>query len=171
MGGLPPTNGTTDGKDLHSADGAASKDPGSPSGSFPSRDQCLQCHTAVALAARSVLSWRPLTATSSTAAERDFQPARQPGSHLKLCCAPAVAAAALALPDSTTAICRGGGARGYLHANCSICHCPNGSGQGPGRFSPFDAAGDDGGNADPSQGDLGVSGAGVTACWRGGAAR
>jgi len=51
-------------------------------------------------------------------------------------------------------------ARGYLHSNCSICHRPEGSGQGPMdvRFqTAFAATGTC--EADPENGDLGVTGA------------
>ncbi len=147
-----------DGKDATLLDGAASKDLGSQTWSFPSRDQCLQCHTAVAGRA---------LGPELAQLNRDFvysggKISNQLASwdHIGLFAAPLPSPLPLlAPPDSTTATVEAR-ARGYLHANCSICHRPNGSGQGPADFryaTPLAMMGVC--NADPSQGDLGVSGA------------
>ena len=51
-------------------------------------------------------------------------------------------------------------ARAYLHANCSICHRPEGPGQGPQDFRYFiPGAQMNVYNVDPTQGDFGIQGA------------
>ena len=95
---------------------------------FPSREQCLQCHTAAAggslgLEIAQINTDKFYAPTGRTANQLEtwkhiglFATALPPASELP----------ALATRTAGTVAAR---ARAYLHANCSFCHRPNGSAQ------------------------------------------
>jgi uncharacterized repeat protein (TIGR03806 family) len=118
---------------------------------FPSRDQCLECHTD---AAARVLG--PELAQLN----KDFEyPGKKIANQLATWDHIALFDSPLPSPAPTlagsTVEAR---ARGYLHANCSGCHRPNSTGRGPADFRYATALADMGVcNADPSQGNLGVT--------------
>jgi uncharacterized repeat protein (TIGR03806 family) len=126
---------------------------------FPSRDQCLECHTAAAGRALGPelvqLEKDFLYAGGRIANELDTW------DHIGLFDAPLPSPRPSPLGTPDTAQAR---ARGYLHANCSICHRPNGTGRGPADFrvtTPLAMMGIC--NVDPADGTLGVMGAKVLA--------
>lgn len=125
---------------------------------FPSRSDCLVCHTA---AAGRTLGLENLQLNRT--AQYGSRIANQLATldHVGLFDAPIGDPAgipALASLTATAAATRI--ARSYLHANCSFCHRPGGMGQGPQDFL-FSVGFADMKvcNAQPQEGDLGVMGA------------
>ena len=141
--------------------GAKIKTVGTQQWLFPSRSQCMQCHTSAA--GRSLgletpqlngamfypQTGRTANQIATLAHLGLFDTALPPPSAL-----PALPA----LDDAATAV--DARARAYLHANCSICHRPEGPGQGPQDFRYFiPGAQMNVYNVDPTQGDFGIQGA------------
>ena len=99
--------------------------------SYPSRTQCIQCHSAAAGGTIGLETWQ---------LNRDFAYGAASGSwnelatldHIGLFSAPLAGppSSLPALPDPAGADPLESRARSYLHANCSHCHRPNGGGQG-----------------------------------------
>ena len=150
----------SDGSDATLLAGAATAQVNGQTWSLPSRDQCLQCHSTAAgraLGPELAQLNRDYTYDGGKSANE-----LATWQHIGLFDAPLPSASplpSLAPPDSTTATVEAR-ARGYLHGNCSICHRPNGTGQGPADFrytTPAAMMGVCG--AAPTQGDLGVMGA------------
>jgi uncharacterized repeat protein (TIGR03806 family) len=135
---------------------------------FPSRSECLACHTVAA--GRSLgledgqLNGTFVYPTGANAARRSNQLTTL--DHIGLFDAPhAAAGKTVAFPAPI-----GAGAplearaKSYLHANCSHCHRPEGTGGGPMDFrfaTPVATMQTCG--LDPQQGDLGVAGAKILA--------
>ena len=141
--------------------GAKIKTVGTQQWLFPSRSQCMQCHTSAA--GRSLgletpqlngamfypQTGRTANQIATLAHLGLFDTALPPPSALP---------AFPALDDAATAV--DARARAYLHANCSICHRPEGPGQGPQDFRYFiPGAQMNVYNVDPTQGDFGIQGA------------
>jgi uncharacterized repeat protein (TIGR03806 family) len=127
---------------------------GSQTWLFPSRDQCLECHTAAAGRA---------LGPELAQLDKDFQYGSRVSNelatweHIGLFDAPLPSPrpAPLAAVDSSAPVVAR--ARAYLHANCSNCHRPNSTGRGPADFryaTPLAMMGIC--NADPTEGNLGV---------------
>jgi uncharacterized repeat protein (TIGR03806 family) len=99
---------------------------------FPSRSDCLACHTAAAGRALG-LETAQQNADFTYASTRRVSNQIATLDHLGLFDAPigdpAQLAALPALGDAAQPL--EGRARGYLHANCSFCHRPSSTGQGP----------------------------------------
>ncbi|HZS41854.1 MAG TPA: PQQ-dependent sugar dehydrogenase, partial [Polyangia bacterium] len=131
---------------------------GGQSWTYPARAECLQCHSTAA--------GRTLGLESGQL-NRDY--AYPTGrlsnelatlAHIGLFDAPFDQAGAARYPtyDGTDPL--DARARSYLHANCSICHRPNGNGQGPADLRYSTAFKDTMVcNAMPQEGDLGLAGA------------
>lgn len=124
---------------------------------FPSRSECLRCHTK---AARGTLGLE--LAQLARPFDYPSRPARDQLAtlgHINLFSAPLPASVTpLPAPDGASAV--EGRARAYLHANCSFCHRPGGptSADMDLRFAtPF--AGARTCNVAPQRGDLGIAGA------------
>jgi uncharacterized repeat protein (TIGR03806 family) len=124
---------------------------------FPSRAECLICHTTVA---------GNTLGLETGQMNRDH---RYPNGRVRsqLATLDALGFLASALPQSPEKIPDPFGAdalesraRAYLHANCSNCHRPNGTGRGPADFRYSTALADANVcNENPSQGTLGIAGA------------
>jgi uncharacterized repeat protein (TIGR03806 family) len=126
---------------------------------FPSRAECLQCHTAAA--GRSLgLETAQLNKTYQYPNARiSHQIATL--NHIGMFAGDVGDIATLPkLPDPNGSESVAARARSYLHGNCSGCHRPNGTGRGPAdlRFSTALASAAVC-NTDPTQGDLGINGA------------
>ncbi|MBS2016775.1 MAG: PQQ-dependent sugar dehydrogenase [Deltaproteobacteria bacterium] len=133
------------------------KTVGATTWTFPSRSECLRCHTKAAggtlglelaqLARPFDYPDRPLRDQLATLGHIDLFTAPLPGSVTPL---PA--------PDGTSPV--EGRARAYLHANCSFCHRPDGgtSAQMDLRFAT-PLSGTKTCNVAPLRGDLGIAGA------------
>lgn len=129
---------------------------------FPSSDQCMQCHTAASgrsLGLETAQLNRAFT-YPQTGIEAN-QLLTLEGIGMLSAALPDVPANLAALPppedESLSVEAR---ARGYLHANCAICHRPGGPGPGPEDFRysvPLSQLGAIG--VVPTRGDLGVAGA------------
>ena len=127
---------------------------------FPSRSECLQCHTSIAgrsLGLETAQLNRSFTYPSTGIAANQIDTLAHIGlfdSNLKS----ARDLPKLAEPFGTEPIDRR--AKSYLHANCAMCHQPDGPGQGPEDFR-FSTAGEEMGTVMeiPTQGDLGITGA------------
>jgi uncharacterized repeat protein (TIGR03806 family) len=128
---------------------------------FPSRDQCLECHTLAAgraLGPEIIQLDRDYTYAGNRLANQ-----LTTWDHIGLfdnpLPSPSPSPAPLVAPDSTNSTAEAR-ARSYLHANCSFCHRPNSNGRGPAdyRFSNslmmLGVC-----NVAPTQGNLGVMGA------------
>ena len=126
---------------------------------YPSRTECLQCHTAAAgfsLGAEGLQLNGEFTypATGRTANQLDTL------QHIGLFSAPLSAAAtAAALTDSRDqSAALDARARSYLHSNCANCHRPNGTTQSTmdlrfsSAFGQMNIC-----NVDPQQGNLGIN--------------
>jgi uncharacterized repeat protein (TIGR03806 family) len=134
---------------------------GAQTWSFPSRNECAYCHTQAAgnslgleIAQLNYDFVYPTTnRQSNQIATLDHigMFASPPGDPMTLPRLPAYDAMAAPLAAR---------ARGYLHANCSICHRPQGTGQGPQDFRFGTAFGMTMlCNVDPQEGTLGITGA------------
>jgi uncharacterized repeat protein (TIGR03806 family) len=132
---------------------------GGQSWTFPSRAQCLECHTAAAgrslgpeLGQLNRSFQYPNGRLSNELATLD---------HIGLFDAPLGAVDTLArYPTVDGSDPLDGRARAYLHANCAICHQPGGTGQGPADFRFATTLGATMiCNVAPSNGTLGVAGA------------
>jgi uncharacterized repeat protein (TIGR03806 family) len=137
------------------------KTVGSQRWSYPSRAECLACHTAAA--GRSLgLETQQLNADFTYVSTLRISNQIATLDHLGMFDQPIGDPAALpSLPridDAAQPL--EARARGYLHANCSFCHRPMSTGQGPADFrfatSLLDTKTC---NAKPQEGDLGVKGA------------
>jgi uncharacterized repeat protein (TIGR03806 family) len=141
--------------------GAKIKTVGTQQWLFPSRSQCMQCHTS---AAGRSLGLETAQLNGSMLYPQTGRTANQIAtlSHLGLFEAPMPDPAALpalpALNDASRPV--DARARAYLHANCSICHRPEGPGQGP-QDLRYSVPGVQMRvyNVDPTQGDFGIQGA------------
>ena len=129
---------------------------------YPSRAQCLQCHTQVAgrtLGPETLQLNRLLTYPSTDFTANQLATYDHIGLFNEpLSVSPSELAALPKTDDDSILIAER--ARAYLHSNCSQCHRPGGSGVGSIDFR-FTTADEDIGvcNQPPSQGDLGVDGA------------
>ena len=142
--------------------GGKTKTVGSQTWTFPSRGQCLTCHNAAtrgAIGLETAQLNRPLTYPNGVT---ENQLAHLEALGVFSATAP-LPASRPSLPSPTdptrTAEER---ARSYLHANCSFCHRPGGSGQGSMdlRFATSPALANVCG-ANPSQGTLGIANAAI----------
>jgi uncharacterized repeat protein (TIGR03806 family) len=126
---------------------------------YPSRPECLSCHTAAAGRSLGLETGQlngdaiyPGNLIANQLATLD---------HIGLFDAPLGDPSTLArLPAPSGMDPLEARARSYLHANCSICHRPTGPGKGPADFrysTPFKMVGVCG--AMPTEGDLGIAGA------------
>jgi uncharacterized repeat protein (TIGR03806 family) len=141
--------------------GAKNKTVGTHQWLFPSRSQCLQCHTEAAgrslgleTAQLNGLMFYPQTGRSAnqlaTLAYLGLFETPLPD--------PSTLPAFPSPLDMSKSIDRR--ARAYLHANCSICHRPEGPGQGPQDFRyQLTGAQMNIYNVAPTQGDFGIAGA------------
>jgi len=136
------------------------KSVGAQMWTYPSRTQCLSCHTEAA--GRTLgLEIRQLNHDTIYASTNRISNELRTLDHIGVFAAPLGDVAALpALVDPFGAEAVSSRARSYLHSNCSHCHRPNGPGQGTANFL-FTAADKDLGvcNANPTAGDLGINGA------------
>ncbi|MBL8611436.1 MAG: PQQ-dependent sugar dehydrogenase [Myxococcales bacterium] len=132
--------------------------------SYPSRGQCLQCHTA---AAGRSLSLETLQLNSDFVYTSTNRISNQLATldHIGLFASPiGDPKAKPKLPDPFGPDPVEARARAYLHSNCSHCHRPSGTGRGPANFLFTTAAADLGVcNVDPTQGTLGIAGAKLVA--------
>jgi uncharacterized repeat protein (TIGR03806 family) len=135
------------------------KTVGNQSWYFPSRAECMSCHTAAA--GRSLgLETAQLNADYAYPTGR-LSNQLATLDHLGFFSSP------LGSPYTLPALARASGtlsdelkARAYLHANCSHCHRPTGTGRGPGDLrASTPLAQMSVCNVDPTQGSLGISGA------------
>lgn len=134
---------------------------GSQSWYFPSRSDCIRCHTQ---AAGSTLGLELGQLNGDFVYESTYRVANQLRTleHIGLFSGPLPGAVEqlTAYPAVTSSASPEAKARAYLHSNCSQCHRPQGGGGGnlDLRFAtPLAMAGIC--NVDPQRGDLGVSGA------------
>jgi uncharacterized repeat protein (TIGR03806 family) len=153
-----------DGKDATLLPAGKTKAVGGQSWTYPSRSDCLACHTTAAgrslglevLQQNGNFTYASTARISNQLATLD---------HIGMFDAPIGDPATLGkLPALTGTDPVDTRARGYLHANCSFCHRPMSTGQGPSdwRFqTTFKATGTCG--AMPQEGTLGVTGALVIA--------
>ena len=124
---------------------------------FPSRGDCMSCHTAAAGRALG-----PETAQLNR--EIRWPNGKRANivdtlSHVGLFAEPPGSALRLpGLPDPFGDAPLAARARSYLHANCSSCHRPGGSGQGELDLR-YDAEDANVCEAEPQEGDLGIAGA------------
>lgn len=128
---------------------------------YPSRSDCLECHTTAAgrslgleTAQMNRQELYPSTPVNRVSPQLDTL------DHIGMFDAPLAAnPPALVAPDDTTATVETR-ARDYLHANCSFCHRPSSTGQGPSdwrwqtAFKMTNTC-----NGAPQEGSLGVTGA------------
>lgn len=140
--------------------GAKSKIVNGQTWRYPSRSECMQCHSIAA--GRSlgpeILQLNGDFVYPSTGIEANQLATLD---HIQLFSAglPDTVENLPALPETSDLTATlDSRARAYLHSNCSICHRPGGTGQGPADFR-YQVAGVDMGilNAKPTQGNLGVS--------------
>jgi mono/diheme cytochrome c family protein len=134
--------------------GAETQAIGNQTWLYPSRDQCLECHTDAAGRA---------LGPELAQLDKDFRYGDRISNelatwdHIGLFDAPLPSPLPSPLPAIDSSAPAEARARAYLHANCSFCHRPNGTGRGPADFryaTPFAMMGVC--NADPTQGNLGV---------------
>jgi uncharacterized repeat protein (TIGR03806 family) len=138
--------------------GGKTRAVGAQSWSYPSRDQCLQCHT--------VAAGRTL-GPELAQLDKDYKydggriaNELATWEHIGLFDAPLPTPRPSPLPGVDGNAPLEARARGYLHANCAMCHRPGGTSQAPADFrstTPLAMMGIC--NADPTQGSLGVTGA------------
>lgn len=148
--------------DARLLDSAKVKQVGTQQWHYPSRAQCLACHTEVA--GRS-LGLETAQLNRSIAYPQTGRMANQLATlnHIGLFDAPLTQAPAFlaSLPTpSNKAAALDLRARSYLHANCAMCHQPGGPGRGPEDFrftTPAAAMGAIG--VEPTQTNFGVEGA------------
>jgi uncharacterized repeat protein (TIGR03806 family) len=131
-----------------------------PSWTFPSRDQCLQCHT-------SASGWSLGPEIAQLNSDLFYPSSGLTGNQLETlefigvfdAPLPDVPAALDALPsidDLSAPVDER--ARAYLHSNCSICHRPGGPGQGPEDFRYYIPGQSIGAyDVEPTQGDFGIA--------------
>ena len=125
-----------DGKQKDVANGSGGTQPWT----YPSRAQCMTCHTSAAGGSLGL----------------ELAQLNRDGQIEKL-----TALGAFAAPPPAVAPLSAGDALSYLHANCSFCHRPGGPGRGAAdfRFRKSGLAGTHVCNAEPEAGDLGIAGA------------
>ena len=133
---------------------------GGQSWSFPSRSQCVQCHTPAAgwaLGPEVGQLNKPMVYPSTNLRANQLRTL----DHVGVFEAPLAAVEDLAsYPDPFGSAAVGERARAYLHANCAGCHQPDGPGRGTLDLrygTPFAEVGAC--DVDPGMGDLGVAGA------------
>ena len=150
-----------DQNDANLLPGAKVKIVGGQEWQFPSRSQCLQCHTA---AAGRSLGLETPQLNGSMVYPKTGRIANQLAtlSHLglfeKTLPGPETLPSFPALVDATAPVDLR--ARAYLHSNCSMCHRPGGPGQGPQDFRHFvPGVQMNVFNVDPTQGTFGITGA------------
>ncbi|HEX5788080.1 MAG TPA: PQQ-dependent sugar dehydrogenase [Woeseiaceae bacterium] len=135
---------------------------GNQTWTYPSRSQCLECHTAA--------SGRSLgLEIAQLNSNHTYLSSGLTGNQLETL--EFIGMLSAPLPDAPANLDRlpridnagaslEARARGYLHANCAMCHRPNGPGQGPEDFRYWLATSQIGAvNEAPTQGNLGVPGA------------
>jgi uncharacterized repeat protein (TIGR03806 family) len=118
-----------DGRDATLLPGSKSKAVGAQTWAYPSRSQCLQCHTTAAGGTLGLETMNMLRDEVYPSTNR-ISPQVATLEHIGMFSA-AVPQGTQPLPspaDTTTAI--DARARSYLHTNCSHCHRPGGGGQG-----------------------------------------
>lgn len=151
-----------DQSDAQLLESAKVKQVGAQTWHYPSRAQCMACHTEVA--GRSLgLETGQLNRTASYPATGRMANQLSTLNHIGLFDAPLTEAPAFlaTLPnpgDRSKAL--DARARSYLHANCAMCHQPGGPGRGPEDFrftTPAAAMGAIG--VEPTQTNFGVDGA------------
>ncbi len=138
------------------------KSVGSQVWTYPSRSQCLSCHTEAAgrtlgleIAQLNGDHHYPQTGLDGNQLETlefiGMFDAPLPDAPVRLDALPHIDDTGASLEDR---------ARAYLHANCAMCHRPNGPGQGPEDFRYWLPTGQIGAvNVDPSLDDFGIPGA------------
>ena len=147
--------------DLVSSDGLAKQIDGQLDWMYPSRAQCMQCHSSAAgraLGPETAQLNGPLLYPSGITSNQ-LETLEHIGMFSNsLGGLPEDLPALTAVHDQSATL--SDRSRSYLHANCANCHRPNGPGQGPMDFR-FQTAFEDTGtcNVDPGLGDLGVPGA------------
>jgi uncharacterized repeat protein (TIGR03806 family) len=111
--------------------GSASKDVGGQTWTWPSRSQCIQCHSIAAGGTIGLETWQLNEDTTYPATNR-LSNQLATLDHIGMFSAPlGMPPAQLPkLPDPGGSDALDARARSYLHANCSHCHRPNGGGQG-----------------------------------------
>ena len=149
-----------DGSDADLLPAGKTKSLGTQSWTYPNRNDCLVCHT---LAAGRTLGLEVAQQNGDFTYESTLRISNQLATldHIGLFATapgdPTMLPALAHVDDAQKSL--DDRARGYLHSNCSICHRPMGTGQGPQdlRFSTtFKATMLC--NTDPSEGNLGVTG-------------
>ena len=139
--------------------GGKSRMVGTQQWDYPSRAQCLSCHTTQA--GRSLgLELAQLNRDAVYPSTNRVSPQLATWEHIGLF-SEALPASPGKLPDpknGTEAV--GLRAASYLHSNCSMCHRPMGPGRGPADFRyGLDASWTKVCNVDPTEGNLDVTGA------------
>jgi uncharacterized repeat protein (TIGR03806 family) len=147
--------------DLVPSDGLVKQINGQLDWMYPSRAQCMECHSSAAgrsLGPETAQLNGPLSYPSGIRSNQ-LETLEHIGMFsASLGAAPEDLPALTDVHDASATL--SDRSRSYLHANCANCHRPNGPGQGPMDFR-FQTAFEDTGtcNLDPELGDLGVSGA------------
>lgn len=151
-----------DQSDAQLLESAKVKQVGTQQWQYPSRTQCMACHTEVAgrsLGLETAQLNRSITYPDTGRLANQLTTLNRIGLFdVPLTQSPALMAA-LSNPSHTTAPLDAR-ARAYLHANCAMCHQPGGPGRGPEDFrftTPASAMGAI--NVEPTQTDFGVTGA------------
>ncbi len=147
--------------DLVSSDGLAKQIDGQLDWMYPSRAQCMQCHSSAAgrsLGLETAQLNGPLTYASGITSNQ-LETLEHIGMFSNgLGGVPDDLPALTDVHDTSATL--SDRSRSYLHANCANCHRPNGPGQGPMDFRFQTAFEDtDACNVDPGLGNLGVPGA------------
>ncbi len=138
------------------------KPVGAQTWTYPSRSDCLECHTAIAgrsLGLETAQLNRDLVYVSTLRISNQLATLDHIGMFDAPLPAPPAMLGAYPAPDAIAAPIDQR-ARAYLQANCSFCHRPQGTGQGPAdlRFAtPFNMTNTC--NQTPQEGDLGITGA------------
>jgi len=133
---------------------------------YPSRSECMRCHTAAAgrsLGPETGQLNSDLVYPTTNRLANQMRTLEHIGMFDKPLSAPVEQLLAFPNPTGMTGT-QQDRARAYLHANCSFCHRPMGNGGGNMDFrytTPFGNAAAC--NADPQAGDLGIAGAKVIA--------
>ena len=106
-------------------DDAQTKTVGAQTWYFPSRADCLHCHTSVAqFTLGPELAQLNRDYVYASTSKRSNQLATL--AHIGLIADPGDPSTLAALPDPAGAAAQGDRARSYLHANCAMCHQPGG---------------------------------------------
>ncbi len=152
--------------EAHLLPAGKSKVVGAQTWTFPSRNQCLQCHTSASgrsLGVELAQQNSDFTYPSTGLTANQLETLDHIGVFAGGLPGPANTLDRLPPPDDSSEPLQAR-ARGYLHSNCSMCHRPGGLGQGPADFRHYVTLEEMGVvGVDPTQGDLGVAGAKLVA--------